>query len=170
MVALTNKAHIRWMIRKDMPAVLEIEKACFEFPWSEEALVRCLRHRARTGLVVEVDGRVVGFIIYEMHKHRFHIINIAVCPDAQRSGIATTMITKLVDKLSQGRRDRILLEVRESNLDAQLFFKSLRFRAISVQREFYDTGEDAYLMQYRHVPSEAELKAIFGDSARCSYT
>src|SRR4029079_7559263 len=30
------RVHIRWMIRRDMAEVLEIEAAGFEFPWSEE--------------------------------------------------------------------------------------------------------------------------------------
>ncbi len=68
------------------------------------------------------------------------------------------MIDKLVSKLSFERRNRIMLEVRETNLDAQLFFKQLGFRAISVLRDFYeDTTEDAYLMQYRYRAEVEEL-------------
>ena len=48
------------------------------------------------------------------------------------------MCGKLFGKLSHERRNRIMLEVRETNLDAQLFFKNLGFRAISVLRDFYD--------------------------------
>ena len=68
-----------------------------------------------------------------------------------RRGIGTALVDKLVSKLSPHRRNRIVLEVRETNLDAQLFFKSLGFRAISVLRDYYDdTVEDAYLMQFRY--------------------
>ncbi|MEM6473569.1 MAG: ribosomal-protein-alanine N-acetyltransferase RimI, partial [Planctomycetota bacterium] len=64
----------------------------------------------------------------------------------------------LFSKLSHERRNRIMLEVRETNLEAQLFFKSLGFRAISVLRDFYDdTVEDAYLMQFRYRPSVTEI-------------
>ena len=70
------------------------------------------------------------------------------------------MVEKLIGKLSADRRNRILLEVRETNLDAQLFFREVGFRAISVLRDFYeDTTEDAYLMQYRYRPSAAEVAA-----------
>jgi ribosomal-protein-alanine N-acetyltransferase len=52
-----------------------------------------------------------------------------------------------------------MLEVRETNLDAQLFFRSMGFKAITVLHEFYeDTPEDAYLMQFRYRPSAAELE------------
>ena len=70
------------------------------------------------------------------------------------------MINKLISKLSMDRRNRILLEVRETNLDAQLFFKDLGFRAIPVLRDYYeDTTEDAYLMQYRYHPELNEMLA-----------
>lgn len=59
------------------------------------------------------------------------------------------MMEKLVGKLTPERRSQIALEVRETNLPAQLFFRSLGFRAVTVLKDFYqDTTEDAYLMQY----------------------
>jgi len=145
--------HIRWMIRRDMPEVLEIEGASFEFPWSEEDFIRCLRQRNCIGMVAEHNDRVVGFMIYELHKNQLHILNFAVRPELRRQGIGAQMAQKLVGKLSHQRRNKIMLEVRETNLSAQLFFRDIGFRAVSVLRDYYDdTTEDAYIMQYRHVP------------------
>ena len=45
------RIHIRWMIRRDMPEILEIEKQSFEFPWCEEDFIRCLRQRNCIGMV-----------------------------------------------------------------------------------------------------------------------
>jgi [ribosomal protein S18]-alanine N-acetyltransferase len=143
--------HIRWMIRRDMMEVLEIENTSFEFPWSEEDFVRCLRQRNCIGMVAEHEERVAGFMIYELHRNRLHILNFAVASDFRRRGVGQQMVDKLIGKLSPQRRNRILLEVRETNLAAQLFFRDLGFRAISVLRDYYeDTTEDAYLMQYRY--------------------
>ena len=150
--------HIRWMIRRDMPAVLGIENNCFEFAWTEEDFIRCLRQRNCIGMVAEKDDEVVGFMIYELHKNRLHILNFAVHEEHRRHGVGKAMVSKLLGKLSHERRNRIMLEVRETNLEAQLFFKSLGFRAISVLRDFYDdTVEDAYLMQFRYQPTAEEL-------------
>ena len=76
--------HIRWMIRRDMPEVLSIEKSSFEFPWSEEDFIRCLRQRNCIGMVAEYDERVVGFMIYELHKDQLHVLNFSVRPDIRR--------------------------------------------------------------------------------------
>ena len=142
--------HIRWMIRRDMPEVLNIEQGSFEFPWSEEDFIRCLRQRNCIGMVAEHDNRIVGFMIYELHKNQLHILNFAVRPDCRRRNIGRQMADKLIGKLSQQRRSRIVLEVRETNLAAQIFFRKMGFRAMSVLRDYYDdTTEDAYVMHYR---------------------
>jgi ribosomal-protein-alanine N-acetyltransferase len=105
-------------------------------------------------MVAEHNERVVGMMIYELHKNRLHILNFAVHEQMRRRGIGGQLIRKLISKLSPQRRSRIMLEIRETNLAAQLFFRDVGFRAISLLRDFYeDTTEDAYLMQYRYVPS-----------------
>ena len=70
------------------------------------------------------------------------------------------MIAKLIAKLSSQRRSRIMLEVRETNLAAQLFFRENGFRAVSVLRSYYaDTPEDAYMMQYRYRPERQPARS-----------
>lgn len=145
-----TKVQIRWLIRRDMAEVLETERASFSFAWTEEDFLCCLRQRNCIGMVAEHDHRIVGFMIYELHKSKLRILNFAVGPDSRRHGVGAQMIRRLVDKLSQQRRKEIVLEVRETNLPAQLFFQSQGFRAVSVLRSHYeDSEEDAYVMRYR---------------------
>jgi ribosomal-protein-alanine N-acetyltransferase len=144
------RVHIRWMIRRDMPEVLATEQASFEYAWSEEDFLRCLRQRNCIGMVAEQGEKVVGFMIYELHKNKLHILNFAVHPGFRRAGVGIQMVNKLVSKLSSHRRTRITLEVRETNLTAQLFFRAQGFKAVKVLRAYYeDSGEDAFQMQYR---------------------
>ena len=144
-----TRVHIRWMIRRDMPEVLAIEHASFEHPWSEEEFLRVLRQRNCIGMVAEHGEQIVGFMIYELHRNKIHILDFAAHPDFRRMSVGRQMISKLVGKLSTQRRNRIGLMIRETNLPAQLFFRALSFRASEVAREhFQDTGEDAYVMHY----------------------
>lgn len=144
------RVHIRWMIRRDMPEVLATELASFEYAWTEDDFLRCLRQRNCIGMVAEAEDRVVGFMIYELHKSRLHILNFAVHPRARRTGIGSQMVAKLVNKLSTHRRQKISLAVRERNLEAQMFFRGHDFKATRVLRRYYeDSGEDAFQMEYR---------------------
>lgn len=151
------RPRVRWMTIKDFPAALEIEDLCFEFAWSEDDFRRCLQQQNCIGMVAEIEQTVeqsipaiAGFMFYELAPKRLHLLNLAVLPAMQRRGVGRSMIDKLKSKLSHQRRTRIATEVRETNLDAQLFFRAMGFRAVDVVRDFYsDTTEDAILFQYR---------------------
>ena len=91
------------------------------------------------------------------HKNRLHIIDFAVIPGCQRQGIGRQMVNKLLGKLSSHRRTKITLEIRESNLAAQLFFRKQGFKATRVLRSYFeDSGEDAYYLQYTLEADEGE--------------
>lgn len=154
------KVHIRWMIRRDMPEVLLTEQESFEYSWTEEDFLKCLRQRNCIGMVAECGERVVGFMIYELHKAKLHVLNFAVHPDFRRTGVGRQMVAKLIGKLSSHRRTRITLAIRETNLAAQLFFKTMDFRGMRVMRGYYeDSGEDAFLMQHR-ISDDATLEDV----------
>jgi len=142
-----SRVHVRWMIRRDMPEVLDIENASFEHPWREDDFLRVLRQRNCIGMVAEQGDQIVGYMIYELHRNRIHVLDFATHPEFRRRGVGRQMIAKLAGKLSHQRRNRIALLVRETNVPAQFFFKATGFRAVEVVREhFADTGEDAYGM------------------------
>lgn len=164
------RVHIRWMIPRDMPEVLEIENESSAFPWSEEDFIRRLRQRNCIGMAAgprddsewEIE-RVDGFMIYELHRTRLHLLSFAVAKDMRRQGVARQMVEELIAKLLPQRRTRIMLEVRETNREAQEFFKSVGFRAVSVLRNYYDDSpEDAYLMQYRYRGRVERAEATLG--------
>ena len=161
--------HVRWMIRRDMAEVLDIEYDRFDFPWLEEDFIRCLRQRNCIGMVVDYDvfdesgmpvDHIAGFMVYELHKTRLHLVNFAVAKRFERIGIGRVMMEKLLGKLSSERRTRVSFEVRETNLDGLLFLRAMGFRAVSVIKDRYKgISEDAYLMEYRYVPKVEEFCA-----------
>jgi ribosomal-protein-alanine N-acetyltransferase len=87
-------------------------------------------------------------MVYELHKHRLHILNLR----SERCAAACRYADgeKVDQQAPHDRRSRVCWHC-ETNLPAQLFFRTLGFRATTVLRKFYeDTPEDAYLMQYRY--------------------
>ena len=145
------RVHIRWMIRRDMAEVLEIENESYESPWREDDFIHFLRQRNVIGMVAEHSERVVGFDLYEVHKHRLHLLNIAVASDMLHRGVGTQMIEHLARKLSADKRNRLTLEVRETNLPAQLFYRSCGFKAVGLIRGYYEESpEDAYVMELKY--------------------
>jgi [ribosomal protein S18]-alanine N-acetyltransferase len=152
--------HIRWMISRDIADVVRIEEDSFAWDaWTEEDFLRCFRQRNCIAMVAELgeDERPfnVGFMVYEFHKTYLEVLNFAVAPRYRRLGVGGELAAKLIGKLEARRRRRIVVNVRETNLMAQLFFRAQGFRAARVLRRFYETtGEDAYRMCYRYREEE----------------
>lgn len=134
---------LRFMIRRDLPAVIAIESMSFPNPWTEEQFVHYLRQRNTIGMVAEWDHQILGFQVYEFHPNSLNLINLAVCPNNRREGVGAAMVAKLTGKLSP-IRSRVVVEVSEENLAAHLFFKSQGFRATRVLRDHFEGGEAAY--------------------------
>jgi len=149
---------IRWLIRRDMPEVLDIEEKSFEYVWTEETFLSHLRQRNCIGMVAEYDSQVVGFVMYELHKGAIEILNFAVDSYYRRASIGRQMADRLKDKLSQQRRREIFFTVRETNIGAQLFFSELEFCAVSVLRNYFeDANEDAFVFRYQLDRSDKEF-------------
>jgi len=149
MIDAGTSVAIRWLVQRDLKAVVTIEDKCFAFTWSAADFLECLRQRNAIGMVATRDERVVGFMVYELRKSELHILNFAVDPELMRTGVGTAMLDKLKEKIRQQRRTVITVGVRESNLAAQLFFRNADFLCIGTVRGFYQqTDEDAYIFRW----------------------
>lgn len=107
----------------DLPDVLEIEKLSFQYPWTQEDFQ--LPQYVKTHLVYRLNRRVVGYVIYNDRE----LVRIAVHPAARRTGVGSNLINHHTMKQHTF--------VPEENLKAQLFLKSLDFKAVKVMYETY---------------------------------
>lgn len=141
--------HVRWMIRRDMAPVIEIENDSFPFPWPEEEFLNHLRQRNTIGMVAEQNENLVGYAIYELHRRHLHLLNIAVRQGERRSGVGTVILEKLKGKLSPNYRRQIKTMVSESNFEALVFFRAVGFVTDGIERSPYEENdEDGYKMSF----------------------
>ena len=137
------KIFTRWMLKRDIPTVLAIDRESFVFWWPEERFIQNLRQRNCIGIVAECDKQIVGFMLYDLNKHDIQLLRMAVDPDFLRQGIGTKMINKLKGKLTPARRHTLRINVPDGMLGAQLFFKAVGMRAVEVL-------ESEYVFEYKH--------------------
>ena len=161
---MDSSPNIRWMLHRDMSSVIEIENKSFDDPWSAQEFSKTLMSR-NSGLVAEVNKSIAGFVVYELHKTHLVISNLAVAPEFKRQGIGKAIIDRLKDKLSVSRRWFIEACVRETNLQAQLFFRSMDFRAKFVKDYFTlkdGNYESCCMFRFQH----CEAKSIYEPANR----
>jgi ribosomal-protein-alanine N-acetyltransferase len=143
---------IRWAIRRDLNEILDIEFLSNKNPWTADDFIDALKIRNCIGLVFENEDKILGYILYELHKEHFKIIKMAVHPNHRRQEIGTNLIYYLLNK---PRRKNVFCMVEDSNLGAHLFFQKLGFRAAFIRNHFVDS--DGYLFK-RKLFSQSEPK------------
>lgn len=137
------------MIRSDLTDVCILEIENQQSPWTESDFVHQLAKRNSIGMVVTVEDVVCGFVVYELNGNEMQIVRFHLHFTPAWLFAAEAMVEKLKGKIEQQRRDTLRLFIRETNLPAQLFFKSMGFRATGVLRNYYeDTAEDAIAFVY----------------------
>jgi ribosomal-protein-alanine N-acetyltransferase len=142
--------HPRWMVRRDLPAVLAIERTT-RGPWSEADFVRRLRHGDNPGMVAEIDGRIVGHMVYRFYDDHINIQRLVVDPNCRRRGVEEEMLDALLREISNKNKTRryLTFAINETELPTQLILRAKGFQATGVRRgHFKQTGDDAYLMLY----------------------
>jgi len=131
----------RWLLRRDMDRVLQIEHQVFPHPWAPLDFARCLKHRRHRGLAAEHDGELIAYCVIDLGPQRLEIMNLAVDILHQRRGVGRQFIDRVAR--SAGRFP-IRAHVQEANLDAQLFFRACGFRCDKIIPDHYDNGATAY--------------------------
>lgn len=138
---------IRSMREDDVERVAELEKLCFRTPWSYNSLFGELSNPVAHYVVAVDEGVVCGYAGMWVMFDEAHMTNIAVEEAHRKHGIAARLIIRLMQiALSKGA-ERMTLEVRENNHNAQRLYSSLDFAFAGIRKHYYtDTGENALIL------------------------
>ncbi|HVZ81372.1 MAG TPA: ribosomal protein S18-alanine N-acetyltransferase [bacterium] len=137
----------RPMLEADLEAVVGIEKASMPSPWSKELFEEELHREAAHYFVMEVEGRVAGYMGYWEAPQEAHIINLAIGPDFRQKGLGAQMMDYCLDYAKKRGAALATLEVRQSNEAAQALYEKMGFRTVAIRKQYYsDNQEDAIVM------------------------
>ncbi|MDO9268840.1 MAG: ribosomal protein S18-alanine N-acetyltransferase [Methylobacter sp.] len=138
---------LRKMRISDLPGVMAIERASYQFPWGEDIFRDCFRANYNCWVCEEQDT-VLGYSILSMAVGEAHVLNICVAPAEQGQGIGRKMLENLVE-LARGRAETMFLEVRPSNTVAIALYEDMGFNEIGIRKGYYQSEngrEDAIML------------------------
>jgi [ribosomal protein S18]-alanine N-acetyltransferase len=136
---------VRQLAYSDLPAVISIERRSFPAPWSLAMFVLELSKPSGICLAATAAEELIGYLVCSRYDRVWHLMNVAVAPEWRRRGIATRLISRLVEE--GGGKLPFTLEVRVSNGAAISMYEGLGFRSAGVRPRYYqDNGEDALIM------------------------
>jgi len=140
---------IRPMHDLDVPVIVAIERAAYQFPWSEGIFRDCLRV-GYVCRVVDVDGDPAGYGIMSVGAGEAHILNVCIRDEYRGRGFARKMLVYLLDRARAAGMHEAFLEVRPSNTTAARLYQSMGFEQVGVRRGYYQATvgrEDAAVLR-----------------------
>jgi ribosomal-protein-alanine N-acetyltransferase len=143
-------ALLRPAAEADLNEVVQIERASFADPWTEESFRRLLGGHSAIFQVVghPPDRSVAGYVIAFSIGEDAELLNIAVHPDHRGKGLAGQMLDAVIIELGGRGVRNAFLEVRESNAAARALYQSRGFAEIGRRRNYYRRPvEDALVMR-----------------------
>ena len=140
---------IRPMHELDVPAIVVIERAAYQFPWSEGIFRDCLRV-GYVCRVIDVGGDMAGYAIMSTGAGEAHILNVCVADDYRGRGLARRVLAYLLERARAAGMHEAFLEVRPSNTTAARLYHSMGFEQVGVRRGYYQATvgrEDAAVLR-----------------------
>jgi ribosomal-protein-alanine acetyltransferase len=140
------------MIRRFLPTDAESVAHLFaQTPeaahWSAQSLVQLGTVGSQLWVATKNEGEVIGAIAWRDIAGEAEILNLAVESTHRRRGIGRQLMHAALDEIAARGATRVFLEVRESNLSAQLFYRQFGFSQDGRRRNYYsDPAEDAMLL------------------------
>lgn len=147
---------LRAMSADDLEAVIAIELAAYEFPWTPGIFADCLRAGYRAW-VVDQGGMVCGYGLLSAAAGEAHVLNVCIDPGQRRNGLARLLMARLLDDARALGAQRVFLEVRPSNTGAVALYEDLGFNLVSRRPNYYPAAhgrEDALVMAMELLPPE----------------
>ncbi|HEU4458740.1 MAG TPA: ribosomal protein S18-alanine N-acetyltransferase [Methylibium sp.] len=137
------------MSAADLDAVVAIEQALYDFPWTRGNFVDSL-HAGHLACVLRETAGLAGYFIAMSGLEEMHLLNLSVAADRQGRGHARAMLDALVHEARRRAAKELWLEVRPSNLRALALYQRYGFVRTGLRRAYYPNHgrrrEDAVVM------------------------
>ncbi len=146
---MTPVGTVRPATAADVDAVVDLEQNCLgDDAWSRGLVEQGIASALPTVsyLVAEVDGEVVGHAVASAAGEDAELQRIAVDAAYRRRGLASELLAAVETRAAADGATRLLLEVREDNTTATVFYESRGFEEVGRRRGYYRDGAAAVVL------------------------
>lgn len=130
---------------EDCQSLAELDARCNASPWKSSHFQAALQNSEIR--LIKRNQQIIAFIVWQRVLDEIELHLIATTPEYRRQGLAQLLITAMLEEAQMHSTNRIFLEVRQSNENAQKLYQKNGFIECGVRHHYYRDGENALLME-----------------------
>ncbi len=134
----------------DLPLLVELENACFEYDRLTDANFRHMIKKANADVIVQVfDGVIAGYgvLLYRKGTSLCRLYSLAVSPKLRGKGLGAKLLRRLEKTAHDRGMSYLRLEVKKDNRPAITLYESKGYVQFMVKPDYYDDHSDALCLE-----------------------
>ena len=129
------------------PLLFSLQQKTNLQPWSEAEVSRTLSEPINKCFGIWQNNELIAFAVFRLAADEAELIEIGVLPEMRRQKLGERLFVYARTSFLELGVKSILLEVRESNIVAQEFYKKMKFKVVGRRPNYYQNFESAVLMR-----------------------
>lgn len=144
--ALEEKIEISQMTHDDIELISKNFNEEFDKFWSVDNLKNDFNNPNSSYFIAKLNDEIVGFVGTLKIIDELNIMNIATKVNKRSLGIASKLLSYIIDYSKSIGCKSITLEVNENNLPAIHLYEKFNFKRIGLRKKYYNNTDNAILM------------------------
>jgi len=156
------RVKIRHATAEDIPAIMDLERACPTAAHWSEAQYRQAFEASGPGRIVFVavsegqptpadaeaspDTAFAAFLVARRVAPDWELENIVVAPEARRKGLGKRLLEALLVHTGETNSESVFLEVRESSVAARALYEEVGFQQVGTRKSYYSNPLEAAIV------------------------
>ena len=135
--------NFRVLTKENIEHVASLYARYFKKPWGEDFFKNILESRGGVGIgAFDHDVRLIGFCLSRWVFDEAEIFTLVVELTKRNQGIASVLLSRLIEELRLKGVTKVYLEVHEKNQSALSLYQKLYFQPVGIRQRYYlDTEE-----------------------------
>jgi len=135
---------IKQINEKDIDLCYELDSDTISM-WSKKQWTNEFKKKSTKIFGLFIAKILIGICVFEVVLDEAQINYFAVKEKFRKRGFGSYLMSYLIKKCQESNIRKLLLEVSQSNLDAERFYSRFDFFTVGVRKNYYRDGSDALL-------------------------
>jgi len=137
---------IKQLNKKDIDLCYELDSNTISL-WSKEQWVNEFKKDGTKIFGLLIKNLVIGICVFQVVLDEAQINYFVINQKFRKKGFGSYLMNNLIKKSEELNLKKLLLEVSQSNLNAERFYERFDFSTVGIRKNYYKDGSHALLKE-----------------------